>query len=80
MKPSELPPDGWPVIDDDFEIHIWPPTPRGGQHVGCRVGILLIHKPTGVAVVEESERSQVKCRAKALARLQSLLQAIGYYD
>jgi protein subunit release factor A len=65
--------------DEDLEIYAWPnQRNHGGQHVGTfGHGVLLIHVPTQVAVVETSDRSQMKNRMRAMARLRSLLDAIG---
>jgi hypothetical protein len=36
--------------DEDLEWHAWPPRPVGGQQVGGhRAGVLVVHKPTGIA-------------------------------
>jgi protein subunit release factor A len=63
--------------DEDVELQQWPQRRYGGQHVGTPIGIIAIHKPTGVAVIEQSERSMHRNRIRAIARLQSLLDAIG---
>ncbi len=69
------PRDALELRDEDLEVHAWPPQPRGGQQVASYyAGVLLIHKPTGMAVVvTEEERSLIKCKAKALSRLKVLL-------
>ena len=72
------------LADEDLEIvagcvaaH---PNQRGGQHVAMSCGaVLVIHKPTGVAVRVMDERSQIKNKIRAIAKLTSLLQAIDYF-
>ncbi len=62
--------------EDDCEFHIWPTIPRGGQHTRTASGILALHKPTGIAVFCESERSQFKNKAEALRRIGLLLDCM----
>jgi protein subunit release factor A len=51
------------------------PMNRGGQHVALACGsVLVIHKPTGIGVRVDGERSQLKCRQVALARLELVLE------
>lgn len=60
--------------DEDLEIvtgclakH---PNQRGGQHVAMScVCVLVIHKPTGLAVRVDDERSQLKNKRKAIEML-----------
>lgn len=58
--------------ENDIEVHAvanFRRTP-GGQHVGNpNPGVLVVHKPTGLAIVVDDERSQIKCKAEALRRL-----------
>jgi protein subunit release factor A len=58
---------------DDLEMHSWPPRRYGGQHVGLSAGVLVVHVPTGIAVVEENERSQLRNREVAIDRLRELV-------
>ena len=63
--------------DDDLEIHAWPVRSSGGQHVGTYGhGVLLIHRPTGVAVVCTDKRSQMQNRADAVEKLHKVLNMI----
>lgn len=57
----------------DYEVHPWPVVRMGGQHVGVSRGVLVVHVLTGLAVVEQSERSQMRNVERARARLQALL-------
>lgn len=59
----------------DVEYHAWPIVPRGGQHVGVSTGVIVIHRPTGVAVIRDDERSQMRNREAAIAELRRLVQA-----
>ncbi len=72
------------VRDEDLEFATGcaaaHPDRRGGQHAGICVGVLVIHKPTGIAVRVTSERSQYRCREIAVAKLQSLLDAVEYEE
>jgi hypothetical protein len=63
--------------DEDLEWHSWPPRPVGGQQVGGhRAGVLVIHKPTGIAAVAvDGQRSQLRNRDQARAVLQAHLDA-----
>ena len=71
--------------EDDFEYVVGcaaaHPDQRGGQHVArsCS-GVLVVHKPTGLGCRCLEERSQIKNKTLALARLKSALQAIGWYE
>ena len=64
---------------EDVEVRAWPPgPPPGGQHTGrMECGVMLIHKPTGIAAVSIDERSQYKNRANAWAKLELLVEAFG---
>lgn len=66
------------IKDEDLEVvsgcaaaH---PMQRGGQHVAKHCSaVMIIHRPTGIAVRVDDERSQIKSKAKALAKLEVLL-------
>ena len=76
-----LPPREQPELplfaEDDVEWHAWPLVRRGGQHTTCPgyAGVLAVHKPSGVAVVEQSQRSQWSNRQEAVRRLRLLVAA-----
>lgn len=62
----------------DLEFHAWPQRQDGGgQHVGRFGGVLLIHQPTGIAVVVTEHRSQLSNRQTALDRLRGLIETHG---
>jgi protein subunit release factor A len=74
------------VIDDsDLEIvsgclaaH---PNQRGGQHVAMSCsGVLVIHRPSGIAVRVLDERSQIRNKTVAIAKLTSVLRAIDWFE
>lgn len=65
-----------PLNPNEIQVSIYPPTPRGGQHVRPEAGILALHIPTGIGVVVIDDRSQVKNRAKALMLLEWLVEIV----
>lgn len=49
---------------------------RGGQHVArMEPGVIVIHKPTGIAMLVDDQRSQHGCKTVAITRLRALLEA-----
>lgn len=60
---------------DDLDLHAWPPHRFGGQQVRENAGVLVIHRPTGLAAVSVDERSQLRNKSKAMERLQLAYQA-----
>ena len=63
-----------PIADSDLEIttgcEAVHPDQRGGQHVAKHcTGVRITHKPTGVSVLCNSERSQHGNRSKAMEML-----------
>ena len=72
-----------PELEDDSEIEIRPEdiemqacrsSGAGGQHVNkTSSAVRLIHKPTGIVVSCQEERSQLQNRAKCMAMLASKL-------
>jgi hypothetical protein len=61
------------VEPGDVETHTYPLSRDGGLQLGIPSGVLLIHRLTGTAVVEQSDRSQHRNREVALERLIALI-------
>ena len=61
------------LMPQDLEFHSWPPDVPGAMKVGMKTGLLIVHKPTGHAVVAMSERSQHANRAIGLPKLEAVV-------
>ena len=69
------------IKEEDLLVTGWcyrgQPSCQGGQHVAktC-ASVLILHKPTGIAVVGDDQRSQLGNKHAALSRLQSILNLV----
>lgn len=61
------------IQPDDLTIETWPPSPKTGMIFGTSKGVKLTHRPTGVSVTCDSERSQHLNRGKAYEQLRAAL-------
>jgi len=58
---------------EDIVVDTYRPSKRSGLRVGVDYGVKVTHKPTGIFVVEDSERSQHRNREFALQKLDKLV-------
>ena len=68
------------VKDSDLIINIYPPQNKGGQRVGISYGIHIIHEPTGLQAIVNTECSQTRNKKVAQSMIEWGLTEIGWKD
>lgn len=65
------------IKDDDLEFQFFKSSGAGGQYVNKRMSaVRVLHKPTGISVTCQTERSQIQNKEKALEILASKLNQL----
>lgn len=66
------------ISEDDIEIQTSKSSGAGGQHINkTESAVRIIHKPTGISVECQDERSQLKNKTRALENLKNKISQIN---
>ena len=69
--------DNIEIRDEDIEMQVYRASGAGGQHVNkTSSAVRLIHKPTGIVVASQQERSQFQNRDNCMKMLKSKLMEL----